>query len=194
MYLPGFFYLDIKEVELDHGLRDFLAAGKKPIVISFSSMPLKDPDAFKDKLIQALRKTNNRGVVLTGVSGMTFDGDNTIYTIDKAPHRLIFKEAMGIVHHGGMGTAVEALLSGVPQLIMPFSVDQPFWAHRLYDQGYALAPLNQKKLKVSDLVAAFEKMADDEVIQRARGIMAVIRAENGVEQGVRFIEELVQKN
>jgi sterol 3beta-glucosyltransferase len=36
-------------------------------------MPLKNPAEFQTKLITALKETNNRAIILTGISGMTFD-------------------------------------------------------------------------------------------------------------------------
>ncbi|ANU18497.1 hypothetical protein BBI11_16280 [Planococcus maritimus] len=75
-------------------------------------MPLTDPHDFQQKLIQAIKETENRAIVLIGTSGMVFDPDDQILAVDQAPHRLLFKRAAGIVHHGGVGTTAEALLSG----------------------------------------------------------------------------------
>lgn len=144
VYLSGFFFMEIGEAKLSAGLLEFLEKGDRPIVISFSSMPLRKPESFKQKLMAALTATGNRAVILTGTSGINFENNDYIYTVEKAPHRLIFKKAKGLIHHGGVGTMAEALLSGVPQLIIPFSADQPFWAHRLYAKGYALRPIRER--------------------------------------------------
>ncbi len=191
--LPGFFFLDMENTSLDDQTTAFLSQGSAPITISFSSMPMKDPEAFKTMLIQALDQTNNRAIVLTGVSGMTFDGHNNILALEKAPHRLIFKESKGIVHHGGVGTMAEALLSGRPQVIMPFNVDQPFWAHQLYSKGYALKPLNNKSLTVDDLILRFAQMGEELYILKAKEIGGMIAKENGVETCVDYIETLLKE-
>ena len=191
VYIPGFFYLDVEET-LDENIQKFLEAGEKPIVISFSSMPLKNPIVFKDNLMKALKETNNRAVVLTGISGMTFDEEENILGIDKAPHRLIFKEAKGIIHHGGVGTMSEALLSGVPQLIIPFSVDQPFWAQLLYSKGYAIKPLREKNLQITDLVKALKEMENEKYINNAKDIKKIIEAEKGIQNAVKYIEKIYQ--
>lgn len=192
VFLSGFFYLDIEETALDENLEKFLKAGEKPIVISFSSMPLKNPREFKEKLIDALRETNNRAVILTGTSGMTFEEEENVFAIDKAPHRLIFKGAKGIIHHGGVGTMSEALLSGVPQLIIPFSVDQPFWAHLLHSKGYAIRPLKEKNLQVTDLVKALKEMENEKYINKAKEIKKIIEVEKGTESAVKYIEKVCQ--
>ncbi|MGE4283711.1 MAG: glycosyltransferase [Clostridia bacterium] len=190
VFLSGFLFLDIGETKLDDELEDFLKSGAKPIVVSFSSMPLKDPKVFKDKIIEALKETGNRAVVLTGVSGMTFENQENIFCVKKAPHKLIFRKAKGIIHHGGVGTMSEALLSGVPQLIIPFTVDQPFWANRLYSKGYTTRPLRERNLEVSDLVKALKEMENDKYVRNAEEIKNIIESEKGLENAANYIERM----
>lgn len=190
VFLSGFFFLNLEEAKLDEKLENFLESGKAPIVISFSSMPLKNPTLFKKKLVKALKETNNRAVVLTGTSGMTFEGEENIFAVEKAPHRLIFKRAKGIIHHGGVGTMSEALISGAPQLVMPFTVDQPFWAHKLYSKGYSINPLKEKELVTSDLIKALKEMENEKYIKNAKDIKKIIEAEKGLENAVKYIEKV----
>ena len=84
-----------------------------------------------------------------------------------------------------------ALKAGVPQQIIPFSVDRPFWAERLYKLGYGLKPLREKTLSANDLVSAFQQMNDPEVQAKAKQIGAEINAEKGNEKVVDYLEELI---
>ena len=43
--------------------------------------------------------------------------------------------AAALVHHGGIGTAAQAIRAACPQLIMPMAFDQPDNADRLYRLG-----------------------------------------------------------
>ncbi|MED3863179.1 glycosyltransferase [Priestia megaterium] len=176
---------------LPHEIENFLEKGKKLIVVSFSSMPLKSPSIFKQKLVQALKETDNRAIVLTGTSGMKFNQQENILAVKDASHRLLFKRAKGIIHHGGVGTMSEALLSGVPQIIIPFTVDQPFWANLLYKKGYSLKPLQEKNLQVFELVQALEQVENKEYIENAQQIKSIIQSENGLYQAVKHIESVV---
>lgn len=45
--------------------------------------------------------------------------------------------AKAVIHHGGIGTAVQALAAGVPQLVLPFRHDRPDNAERLKLYGVA---------------------------------------------------------
>jgi sterol 3beta-glucosyltransferase len=192
VYVSGFFFMDIGKAKLDEKLEDFIAKGRKPIVVSFSSMPLKNPEGFKEKLVKALRETENRAVVLTGTSGMSFENEENIFAAEKAPHRLLFMQAKGIIHHGGVGTMSEALLSGAPQLIMPFTTDQPFWAHTLYSKGYTMKPLKEKNVEISDLVKAFQEMDNVKYIEKAKDIQSIILKENGLQNAVKYMEKVYE--
>ncbi len=191
VFLPGFFYLDTKTQALPPEAERFLASGKAPVVITFGSMPLRQPEAFKEKLLGALKQSSDRAIVLTGMSGLAFENSGDILALGEVPHHLLFPRAKGIVHHGGIGTVAEALRSGVPQLIIPFSVDQPFWASRLSRLGYALPPLWEDKLTQQDLAAAFSRMEDREVLLKAQRIKETMQSENGVENAADYLEGLL---
>ncbi|MDO7203053.1 hypothetical protein Q5M85_01045 [Paraclostridium bifermentans] len=87
-----------------------------------------------------------------------------------APHNLLFPLSKGIMHHGGVGTMASALKSGKPQLIMPFSVDQPFWANRLYVLGYTSKPLNENTISVNSLAESFIEMDNPKYISSSISI------------------------
>lgn len=191
VFLPGFFYLDSESQKLDPEVREFIHQGSRPVVVSFSSMPLKNPLAFRDKLVSALKQTNNRAIVLTGISGMKIGDDEQILAVEQAPHTSLFPLAKGIVHHGGVGTVAAALKSGRPQLIIPFSVDQPFWAYRLHRMGYALKPLSEKNLTTQDLIRSFMEMEKRENVAAAKEIQQLVEAENGTRNALEYIERIV---
>jgi sterol 3beta-glucosyltransferase len=191
---PGFFYLDSQAEHLDSTLTAFLNSGPAPIIISFSSMPLKAPEQFKNNLQAALQATHQRGILLSGNSGFHFDEDEHLLTIDAAPHSLLFPHGKGIIHHGGVGTMAAAIKSGKPQLIIPFSVDQPFWANRLYQQGYALKPLKETQVTTQALIQRFLQFDEEAVQSNAHKLKAIIDQENGTETALTFIENHCRGN
>lgn len=193
MFLPGFLYLETDE-ELSNELLEFLKDGEKPIVVSFSSMHLSDPKRFMTKLMQALERTNERAVILTGNSGIAGNSSKNCFFVQSAPHARLFLYAKGVVHHGGVGTMAAALKAGVPQQIIPFSVDQPFWAERLYKLGYGFKPLKEKTLSTDDLENSFMLMNDHEVQTRSKQIASAIHAEKGNERIVEYLEGLKSTN
>ena len=192
VFLPGFFYLDMEHRALDPQVEAFLADGDRPIVISFSSMPLHRPQVFLSMLSAALKMTGNRAVLLTGGMDLHVSGADKMLAVKAVPHGLLFPRAKGIVHHGGIGTVAEALRSGAPQLIIPFSVDQPFWANRLHNQGYALRPVREKSLTAQELANAFKEMERLENIRNAVLIREKLLQEDGCGAAAAYIEQLVK--
>ncbi len=193
VYLPGFFYLDSAGEAPDPEIEAFLQAGDAPIAVSFSSMPLRDPRAFAEALDGALQKTVNRAVLLTGNAEIDVPPSARMLCVPAVPHALLFPRCKGIVHHGGVGTLAEALRSGVPQQIVPFAVDQPFWAHRMQKLGYAVMPMREKELSTGRLAQTFREMENPAYIESARRIRQRLLCEDGVGAAVRYIEGIVDK-
>lgn len=188
VYLPGFFYLDTGKEVLEKEILHFINSGEEPIVVSFSSMPLKSPDIFKEKLVKALKETNNRAIIIVGNSGIALEREEEILSIKAASHTLLFPLAKGIIHHGGVGTMAAALKSGKPQIIIPFAVDQPFWANRLYKLGYALKPIKEIEVTTEELISRFKELEKAEIKQKANDIKNDISKENGTENSIKYIE------
>lgn len=132
--LPGFFAVPISGT-LTAEVETFLATGKAPIVITFSSMPLAQPEVFWQVITEYAEQAKERIIFLRGASGVRVSSTADILVIDQAPHELLFARAKAVIHHGGIGTVAAALRAGVPQLLFPQAVDQPFWARRLKKLG-----------------------------------------------------------
>ncbi|MGL5540890.1 MAG: glycosyltransferase [Erysipelotrichaceae bacterium] len=190
--LPGFFFLE-EDVPLAQEVVDFLKQGKAPIVFSFSSMPLKNPTKMKTMVEKALLETNNRAIVLVGNSGLAWESNEHTLVIQSAPHSLLFPQALAIVHHGGVGTMAAALRSGKPQFIIPFGVDQPFWAHRLDQMGCAVKPLKEQNVTVEHLCERFAAFESTALIDRAKQLGLALAQEQGTQNALEWIEALVAK-
>lgn len=184
--LTGFFFLESNE-ELDNDLEDFLSKDTKPIVVTFSSMPMNKPHDFIENLYTALKQTSNRAVLLVGNSGIDFKSDDIIFVVKQAPHIKLFPRSKAVVHHGGAGTTATALVSGIPQLIVPFATDQPFWAQRVYKSGVSCTPLNVSDLTSENLSKAFIEFDDHKILQKASEICLKIKEENGLQNAAEFI-------
>ncbi len=191
IYLSGFPVLDDEGI-LDEETEKFLKNGEKPIIVTFSSMPLNNPELFLQKIVNALLKTRNRGIIITGNSGINMTSSENILIKNFLPHDAIFGKSKGILHHGGVGTMAAALRSGIPQVIMPFNVDQPFWAKRLYELGYSLKSLKESDSEV-EFVSRFEEMNHKDVIIRSEKIAVIIKQENSNMQAVKHIEQLFKE-
>ncbi|HSR34897.1 MAG TPA: nucleotide disphospho-sugar-binding domain-containing protein, partial [Anaerolineae bacterium] len=104
-----------------------------------------------------------------------------VYHLPFAPFSWLFRRAVGVVHHGGIGTAARALEAALPQLIIPRGFDQFDNAHRVARIG-AGAWLDRKYLSGSSLHAAIRDLLQSQRIQRrCKGIQAELSKANPLE-------------
>jgi sterol 3beta-glucosyltransferase len=193
VFMPGFFFLEGKGETLPEEINRFLAAGKPPVAVTFSSMSLAQPATFLEKFRTALEITENRAVILTGNSGIEYESDDLICTVKAASHSALFPHVKGIIHHGGIGTMAAALRAGKPHIIIPFSVDQPFWAKRLYRLGYSIRPMREKEVTAEALANAFTEMDDLDLIRRAKEFAAIINSENAAVETVKYLTDIIEQ-
>jgi L-demethylnoviosyl transferase len=79
-------------------------------------------------------------VVLTGIgsrSSALTDLPDNVRTAGWLPHDQVFPTCDLVIHHGGSGTAMNSLLFGLPQLVLPQMWDQFENAERLVASGAA---------------------------------------------------------
>jgi len=115
-----------------------------------------------------------------------------VFVIKSAPHDWLFPRMGAVVHHGGAGTTAAGLRAGMPSILVPFFGDQPFWGRTLFRRGVAPAPIAAHELTTDRLAQAIKVATEDEDIrQRAADVGAAIRAEDGVENTVRLIKQIL---
>lgn len=172
-------------------LEAFLQAGDPPVYVGFGSMGGRNPEQFAALVLEALAESGQRGLLLTGWGGMrAMSVPEDVLVVDAVPHHWLFPRMAAVVHHGGAGTTAEGLRAGVPTVIVPFIVDQPFWGKRVKALGVGPEPVARKKLTADKLAAAIRTAVTDASIeQRAAALGEAIRAEDGVGNAVKIIKE-----
>ncbi|MEO0406981.1 MAG: glycosyltransferase [Cyanobacteria bacterium P01_A01_bin.135] len=191
LQVTGYWFLDSpSDWQPSTALQEFLAAGSPPVYVGFGSMSGEDPARFTQIVLDALRQTGQRGILLTGWGGISqTDLPDQVFLLDAAPHDWLFPRMATIVHHGGAGTTAAALKAGVPSIIVPFFGDQPFWGDRVQRLGTGPAPIPKSQLTVDQLMAAIAAtVSDASMQQQAKAIGSAIRAENGVKRAVDVVQ------
>jgi sterol 3beta-glucosyltransferase len=190
-YITGYCFLNqLDEWEPSAELKAFLDGGQTPIYFGFGSMAGRNPKRLTQIIIEALRRTNMRGIIASGWGGL-LPGDlpDTIIKIDKAPHDWLFPRVVAVVHHGGAGTTAAGLRAGCPTIIYTFFGDQPFWGRRVHALTVGSEPLPQKKLTVEKLSAAIREVTENQNIRRnAKALGEKIRNEDGIANAIDIIE------
>ncbi len=172
-------------------LKAFLEAGDPPIYVGFGSMAGSNPEKTARLVLEALAISGQRGLLFTGWGGMrAISVPDSVFVIDSAPHNWVFPRMAAVVHHGGAGTTAEGLRAGIPSVILPYMVDQPFWGKRVEVLGVGPEPIPRKKLTADRLAQAIQAAVKQPAIKRrAASLGEAIRSEDGLSNAVGKVEE-----
>lgn len=170
-------------------LQRFLDAGEPPICISFGSMINRDARKIDHILHEALRQTNNRGIILSGWSEVRNQSSDNILYLDAIPHQWLLPRCKMVIHHGGAGTTSAGLRAGIANIVVPFTADQPFWGYRVHAIGGGPKPIPVKKLSVENLTQAIFDADAPLLRMHSQEIGHQLRSEDGVRQAIGRIEK-----
>lgn len=190
-YVTGYWFLEQPQWQPPADLVDFISSGTPPIYIGFGSMSERNPQTVTNLVLNALTQTKQRGILFSNWEGLQDVAlpDNVFLITSSIPHDWLFPLCRAVVHHGGAGTTAAALQAGVPSIVIPFGVDQPFWGQKVADLGVGTLPIPQQKLTKDQFIAAIEEVIHNEnMIENARTLGDRIRAEDGVGRAVKIIQ------
>ncbi len=195
LYFTGYFHLeeDMK-YEPPEDFLNFLNNGDKPIHIGFGSITMSNYEDLKTIILESLKLSNRRGVILTGWSGMKFEEKyDHIYVKDSLPHDWLFPKMAATVHHGGAGTVFTSIRAGIPTIAVPYTMDTPFWSRVAYEANVAIKPIKPKELTAKLLADAITKATTDEaIIKRSQVLGENVMRENGVLNAVKIINSYLE--
>ncbi len=136
--LTGFPVYDRPEDQtLTLELEAFLRAGEPPVVFTAGSAMAHAKEHFATAMAAA-QKIGLRAILVSAFpEQIPQDLPSTILHIQYAPFSMLFPRALMVQHHGGIGTSIQGLAAGVPQLVTPFAHDQFDNAFRLRRLGVA---------------------------------------------------------
>jgi sterol 3beta-glucosyltransferase len=170
-------------------LVSFLRTRRPPVCITFGSMVNRDAQRIDGIVREALKQTGNRGIILSGWSGVKDGSRDDLLYLESAPHAWLLPRCKMIIHHGGAGTTAAALRGGIPNIVIPFMGDQQFWGNRVHAIGAGPRPIPVKKLTVQRLIHAMAEAESGLVRQQAQVLGERIRNEDGTGEAVRWIEQ-----
>ena len=190
----GFCFFDESETsEPNAELADFLSSGEPPIVFTLGSAAVMDAGSFFDESIKAAKSLGKRAVILYGRENEPPDGlTGDVLGIDYAPFSQVFGPAACVVHQAGVGTTAQVLRAGVPQLIVPFSHDQPDNAARVRRTGVAEIIRRGDYHAESASISLNKILGEPQYRQNALRLKQMVDAENGTATASDAIEEILR--
>ncbi len=189
-YVTGYWFLPRRSWHPPRDLEAFLSAGRPPVYIGFGSMRAQSPEALTDLIVEAVKLSGQRAVLLSGWAGL---GKRKVppwvKVVEQVPHEWLFPRVSAVVHHGGSGTTAAGLRAGKPTVVIPFIADQPFWGRRVHALGAGPRPIPVRQVTAQRLAAAIsEAVGNPKIRAAAAAIGQRIRVENGVGVAVQIFK------
>lgn len=175
-------------------LKKLLKERPGPLVLAFSSQPVRDPEAVLDVHLGAAKRLGRVLVAQAGWAGLDSArfreacavGDAVMFP--EGPQDWLFRQAGVVINHGGIGTVARAIRAGVPLLVEPYGNDQFYNARQVVAIG-AGAAVNPHRLTAEGLARVIEgKVMVTEVRERVREMSTQFDSEAALAAAVGQIE------
>jgi sterol 3beta-glucosyltransferase len=179
---------------LSQNVVDFV--NRKPTVYAgFGSMKKGNPEKIATEIIKGCKALNMQVIISSGWGGLAvgpqFKNDPEVLFLDSVSHSNLFPLVKVVLHHGGIGTTHAALRAGTPSVIVPFIVDQPWWAHKLYKQNLGPKSLPLRKLKSKNVSKRISQALTYK--QNVIDVSQKMSEDKGIEETLRILKEYLDK-
>lgn len=169
----------------------FLDTGDAPIVFTPGSANLHGRE-FVAAAIDACRALRRRGILLTEFRNQVPAAlPGSIAHFDYVPLDVLLPRAAAFVHHGGIGSTSQALLAGIPQVLMPLAHDQFDNAARVERLGVG-AGIPAPKFNAARLTNALRRLLDAPSVAAAcRSAAERLTKRDGLARAAAAIERML---
>lgn len=161
---------------LDEGLDRFLQRPGPAVLMGFGSCPSADPCADVE-LFRRVAKLMKLDLVLQTPLFPAGLVSNGVWNAPGVDHQVLLPRVAAIVHHGGAGTTMTALASGVPSVVVPHLGDQRYFAQRVSALGAGVAAPPRWRLRQRDLERGLSRVLQPGMSRRAQQLGSVITCE-----------------
>jgi UDP:flavonoid glycosyltransferase YjiC (YdhE family) len=163
------------ERPLSTELEAFLAAGSPPVYVGFGSSP-GTGDAAR-VAVEAIRAKGRRVVFSRGGADSPPPDDGAdCFAVTEVNLQALFGRVAAVVHHSGGGTTHVAARAGVPQVVLPRMMDEPYFAERVAELGIGVA-LDDRALAFDSMSAALATALAPETRARASEVGRTVRTD-----------------
>ncbi len=173
----------------------FLDKHPRPVIINFGSMGGNLGPQLTHTLLESLHITGKAAIIQTGYARLSSKkAHENVFFTDYVPHEWLFNQGSCVVHHGGAGTSTAACRAGVPSVVVPFIVDQPYFGANLYRLGIASKMIWYRRLNAKRLAKRIWIASEDPEMQaRSKELQPIFLAEEGSEKAVEYTEQYARE-
>lgn len=185
----GFILGDTQNTPCGAQLDEFIIRYGTPLVFTFGTgIPVTG--LLIDKIKHLCRVVGKPGVFVgySQTDEVIENGEYPVLTQHSVPFSYLFARAALVIHHGGIGTCAQALACGTPQIISPYTFDQPDNAFLLWQLGIsnAIDFLNDSVDQIATTVIGM--MSSENVREKVNEYQNLTKDET--ESSVKFLQSL----
>jgi UDP:flavonoid glycosyltransferase YjiC (YdhE family) len=117
-----------------------------------------------------------------------------VFHAEFVPFEYLLPRAAALVHHGGIGTASQAIAAGIPQLLRPMSMDQPDNTIRVCRLGVG-DYLTPKEYRPAAVARALSHLTTSSLVKSScRHWAAQVRPGEAIRQTCDLVERLYESH
>lgn len=178
------------EQSLEPEIQRFFDAGSAPIAFTPGSANVHGAEFFQ-AAVDACVNLGERGVLLTEFQEqIPVNLPDTVRWIKYAPLEQLLSQSKAFVHHGGIGSSSQALMAGIPQIVMPLAHDQFDNIARLKKLGVGES-LHPKQFNAPNLTRSLRGiLSNKNYSEAAKRIAQRLKPHQGVKEMAQIIENL----
>jgi len=182
---------DRSDEPLSQEVEAFLSQGSPPLVFTPGTAN-QHAAAFFETAVGACEQLGRRGILLTShASQIPVMLPDTVAHFAYVPLDLLLPRAAAFVHHGGIGSTSQALLAGIPQVLMPLAHDQFDNAERITRLGVGTG-IPAPQFTSDRLIQALQKLLEQEsVLSKCRELSDRLQQRDGLSRTADAIENRV---
>jgi rhamnosyltransferase subunit B len=182
---------DQSDLSLPQGVESFLNRGEPPIAFTPGSANIH-AERFFQSAVEACRILNCRGILLTQFpEQLPVKLPDSVKHVSYAPLDLLLPRTAAFVHHGGIGSMSQAMLAGIPHVIMPLAHDQFDNAIRVKRLGLGTSIAAAKFSGPSAAAALKQILGNQAVSDACRKIADLLAKKDGLSRAADAIESRV---
>lgn len=185
----GFILGDTEENPNHTRLDEFIAQYGAPLVFTFGTgIPITG--LLIEKIRHLCRMVGKPGVFVAHSQKDRHieNGAYPVLTLSSVPFSYLFSRSALVIHHGGIGTCAQALACGIPQVISPYTFDQPDNAFLLWRLGIsnAIDFLNDSVDGIASTIV--EVLSSESIVEKVKEYQALTT--DATDSSTRFLLSL----
>ena len=177
-------------------LKAFLQGGKPVVAVTAGSVAPGERALFSSYYqtsVESILACGARALVINAPENIVSpEQHENVLQIPFAPFSEVFPACTAVIHHGGIGTIAQCLRAGVPALVVPGGMDQPFNAAQVVQRkaGVWIPRKHYTARRAEQALKAL--LFTPTYIEHVREIQARILQEDGVATLCTAVEQVLR--